>query len=107
MDNDAISDLFSGLGPVQIRKMFGGKGIYHNGLIVAVELRGELRLKADQQLATEFAAAGCEQWTYIGSRHGKLVSMPYWTVPDGAMDDPDEMAVWARKSYEAAVRSGK
>ena len=107
MDNDAISDLFSGLGPVQIRRMFGGKGIYHNGLIVAVELRGELRLKADEQLGAEFAAAGCEQWTYIGSRHGKLVSMPYWTAPDGAMDDPDEMAVWATKSYEAALRLGK
>jgi len=107
MDNDAITDLFSGLGPVQIRRMFGGKGIYHNGVIVAVELRGELRLKADEQLAAEYAAAGCEQWTYTGSRHGKLVSMPYWTVPDGAMDDPDEMAVWAKKSYEAALRSGK
>src|SRR5262245_40830505 len=107
MDNEAISDLFSGLGPVQIRKMFGGKGIYHNGLIVAVELRGELRLKADDQLAREFAAAGCTQWTYTGSRHGKLVSMPYWTVPDGAMDEPDEMSVWAKKSYEAALRLGK
>lgn len=107
MDNHAIGDLFSGLGPVQIRPMFGGKGIYHNGLIVAVELRGELRLKADEQLGAELAAAGCERWTYTGSRHGKLVAMPYWTVPDGAMDDPDEMAVWAKKSYEAALRLGK
>ena len=59
--------------------MFGGKGIYHNGLIVAIEIRGELMLKADAESAPEFAAAGCKQWTYTGSRHGKLVSMPYWT----------------------------
>ena len=107
MDNDAISDLFAGLGPIEIRRLFGGKGIYHRGVIVAVELRGELRLKADDLLAPEFAAAGCKQWTYTGSRHGKLVSMPYWTVPDGAVDDPDEMAVWARKSYEAGLRVAK
>jgi DNA transformation protein len=107
MDNDALTDLFSGLGPVEIRRMFGGKGIYHQGVIIAVELRGELRLKADEQLAPEYAAAGCTQWTYTGSRHGKLVSMPYWTVPDGAMDDPDDMAGWARKSYEAGLRSAK
>ena len=107
MDSDAISDLFAGLGPVSIRRMFGGKGIYHNGVIIAVELRGELRLKGDAELGREFVAAGCTQWTYTGSRHGKLVSMPYWTVPDGAVDDPDEMAVWARKSYEAGLRSGK
>ena len=103
MDNDALSDLFSGLGPVSIRRMFGGKGIYHNGVIIAVEMRGELRLKADEQLAPELEAAGCKQWT--GSRRGKLVSMPYWTVPDGAMDNPDEMAGWARKSYEAGLRA--
>ena len=33
MDHDAISDLFSGLGPVSIRRMFGGKGIYFEGVI--------------------------------------------------------------------------
>jgi DNA transformation protein len=107
MDNDAIGDLFSGLGPVEIRRMFGGKGIYHNGVIVAIELRGDLMLKADAELAPEFAAAGCQQWTYTGSRHGKLVSMPYWSLPDGAADDPDEMAVWAKKSYAAGLRSMK
>jgi DNA transformation protein len=107
MDNDAISDLFAGLGPVDIRRMFGGKGIYHRGVIIAVELRGELMLKGDSELAPELEAVGCRQWTYVGSRHGKRVAMPYWTVPDSAMDDPDEMAVWARKSYEAGLRSGK
>lgn len=107
MDNDAISDLFAGLGPVSIRRMFGGKGIYFDNVIIAIEIRGELMLKADAENAPELAAAGCIQWTYTGSRHGKLVAMPYWTVPDSAMDDPDEMAVWARKSYEAGLRARK
>lgn len=107
MDNDAIADLFSGLGPVKVKKMFGGKGIYHNGVIVAVELRGELMLKADAETAPDFAAAGCTQWSYVGSRHGKRVAMPYWTVPDGALDDAEEMTPWARKAYEAGLRAGK
>jgi DNA transformation protein and related proteins len=107
MENDAITDLFAGLGPVSIRRMFGGKGIYYNGVIFAIEIRGELMLKADDQSAPDFVAAGCRQWTYTGSRHGKLVAMPYWTVPDGAVDDPDEMAVWARKAYEAGLRVEK
>lgn len=106
MENDAISDLFSGLGPVHIRRLFGGKGIYHDGVIVAVEIRGELMLKADAVSGPEFAAAGARQWTYTGSRHGKLVAMPYWTVPDSAVDDPEEFALWARKAYEAGLRAG-
>jgi DNA transformation protein and related proteins len=107
MNEDAIGDLFAGLRPVSIRRMFGGKGIYHNGVIFAIEIRGDLMLKADDESAPDFAAAGCKQRTYTGSRHGKLVAMPYWTVPDGAADDPDEMATWARKAYEAGLRAAK
>ena len=107
MDNDAIADLFSSLGPVSIRRMFGGKGIYHNGVIFAIEIRGELMLKADAEAAPEFAAAGCTQWVYTNSRHGNAVAMPYWTAPESALDDPDEMTGWARKAYEAGLRSGK
>lgn len=104
MDNDEIAELFCGLGPVSIRRMFGGKGIYHHGTIFAIEIRGELMLKADGQSAPDFAAAGCRQWRYVGSRHGKTVAMPYWSIPDSAFDDPDEMAIWAAKAYEAGRR---
>jgi DNA transformation protein len=107
MDEDALRDLFAGLGPVSIRRLFGGKGIYHQGVIIAVEIRGELRLKADTETAPAFEAAGCSQWTYTGSRHGKEVAMPYWSVPDAAVDDPDEMAKWAKLAFEAGLRAGK
>jgi len=107
MTDDDLHDLFAGLGPVTIRRMFGGKGIYHNGLIVAVELRGELMIKGDEVSAPDLEAAGAKRWTYIGSRHGKRVAMPYWTVPDGALDEPDTFAAWARRAYEAALRVPK
>lgn len=86
--------------------MFGGKGIYYQGTIIAVWLRGELRLKGDDVLAPELEAAGSKRWTYVGGRHGREVAMPYWSAPESAMDDPEEMAVWARKAYQAALRSG-
>jgi len=104
MDNEAISELFAGLGRVGIRRMFGGKGIYHEGVIIAVEVDGELMLKADAVSAPDFESAGSRQWTYTG-KHGKRVAMPYWTVPENAFDDPDEMKGWAQKAYEAALRA--
>ncbi|MEI9416915.1 TfoX/Sxy family protein [Mesorhizobium sp. Cs1321R2N1] len=107
MDNERIAELFEGLGQVSIRKLFGGKGIYFDGVIVGIVLRGELLLKADEQSAPDFEAAGCRRWTYTGTRHGKLVAMPYWSIPDSAFDDPDEMMVWARRAYEAGRRAGK
>ena len=92
------------LGPVSIRRMFGGKGIYHSGIIVGVDLFGDIMLKADAESAAQFAEAGAVQWVY--QRPGKApVAMPYWTVPDEAYDDPDQMASWVRLAYEAGVRA--
>lgn len=104
MDQDAIDEIFASLGPVSIRRMFGGKGVYHRGAIVAVEIRGELRLKADTVTAPAFEAAGAQRWTYQG-RSGKPVKMPYWSIPPEAYDDPDEMARWVGLAYQAALRS--
>ena len=104
MDNAGIEEMFQGLGPVTIKRMFGGKGIYHLGRIVAVEVRDEMLLKADETSAPEFAAAGATQWAYEGKK-GKAVKMPYWSIPEGAYDDPDLMAKWVRLAYEAALRA--
>lgn len=107
MDDERIRELFDGLGAVSIRRMFSGKGIYHQGVIFALILRDELMLKGDAVVAADYEAAGGRRWTYRHKRHGKEVAMPYWTVPESALDEPEEMATWARKAYEAALRSGK
>lgn len=103
MDNALIEEMFEAVGPVSIRRMFGGKGIYARGVIVALELRGELMLKGDAQSAPLLEDAGASRWCYQG-RSGKPVAMPYWTVPDEALDDPEMMAKWARIALDAAIR---
>ena len=105
MDNERIAELFESLGPVTIRKMFGGKGVYVDGLIIAVEADGEMLLKADAQSAPAFEAAGCRQWTYDGKKGP--VKMPYWSIPETALDDPEEMGVWARRALDTARRAKK
>jgi len=104
MEQLEIEEMFAALGRVTIRRMFGGKGIYHRGEIIAVEVRGDILLKADAVTAPEFAAAGANQWAYEG-RGGKAVNMPYWSIPEAAFDDPEIMARWVRLAYEAALRS--
>jgi DNA transformation protein len=104
MENIEIEEMFAALGPVTIKRMFGGKGVYHKGLIVAVEVRGEMRLKGDAISGPEFEAAGARRWFYEGKK-GKPINMPYWSVPEDAYDDPDIMARWVRLAYEAALRA--
>lgn len=105
MDQDHLRDLFEGVEPITFRRMFGGLGIYRDGIIFAVVLRDQLMLKGDDEVADDYEAAGMQRWQYVGTRHGKTVVMPYWTAPDSAMDDPDEMTGWARKAIEAARRA--
>jgi DNA transformation protein len=104
MDRAEIEEMFQSLGPVTIRRMFGGKGIYCDGRILALEVGGEILLKADMQSASHFDQAGARQWTYT-RKDGRSAAMPYWSVPDEAWDDPDVMAKWVRLAFEAALRA--
>jgi DNA transformation protein len=106
METSEIEDMFSALGPVTIKPMFGGKGIYHNGNIIAVEFQGDILLKADTTTAPAFKAAGATQWAYEG-KAGKPVNMPYWSIPADAFDDSGIMARWVKLAYEAALRAVK
>ena len=103
MDDADIEEAFADLGPVTIRRMFGGRGVYHQGLVLALVVDGELLLKADDATAAEFEAAGARRWTYAG--RNRPVRMPYWSAPDEAWDDPERMARWTRRAFEAALRS--
>jgi DNA transformation protein len=106
MERTEIEEIFSALGAVAIKPIFGGKGIYHKGIIIAVEFQGDILLKGDAVTEPAFEAAGAVRWAYEG-KAGKPVNMPYWSIPADAFDDPDIMAKWVRRAYEAALRSAK
>jgi DNA transformation protein len=83
------TDLFSDIPNLTTRKMFGGLGIYADGVIFALmRSDGQLLLKAqDAAFTAKLATAGSTQWTYT-RKNGAASSMPYWTLPDAALDDP-------------------
>ena len=105
MDPEAIRDLFAGLGPVRIRRMFGGQGIYSGEVMFALELDGELYLKVDDRTVERFRSAGSRPFVY--EKDGRKIEMSYWRLPDAAADDPDEAARWGRLAIEAATRSAQ
>ena len=103
MSDEDLEGIFEALGPVTIRRMFGGKGIYFRGVIIAIEYDDELRLKADLVSEPEFKAAEATQWAYEGRRGTTM--MPYWSVPHEAFDNTELMACWLRRAYEAGLRA--
>ena len=103
MDADFIRDLFAEFGPVEVRRMFSGAGVFADGLMVALVVRDVLNLKTDGGGAARFAAEGREQFGYT-RKGGKRTALPYWRVPDRLLDDPAELADWARASLAVARR---
>jgi DNA transformation protein and related proteins len=105
VDAESIRDIFSGFGPVGIRRMFGGYGIYADDTMFALVADGELYLKADSETQPGFEAEGSQPFSYEAK--GRRVALSYWRAPDHLLDDADEMAVWARKALSAAGRAAR
>jgi DNA transformation protein len=103
VDSDRIGELFSSFGPVTVRRMFGGAGIFADGLMIALISSGDIFLKADDESSAAFEREGLKPFTYGAKR--KRVVMSYWRLPDRLLDDPDELAQWARVALAAARRS--
>jgi DNA transformation protein len=104
--NDFVTyclELLSPHGPVCARRMFGGHGLYLDGVFVALIASDRLYLKADDTSRPAFQAAGCTPFTY--ETQGKTMALNYWTVPDEAMESPALLQPWARRALEAGLRA--
>jgi DNA transformation protein len=103
MDSEQIADLFTVFGAVDVRRMFGGFGVFADGLMIAIVQGGAIFLKADEATTASFASEGQGAFTY--EARGRRISLSYWRMPDRLYDEPDELARWAADALAAARRS--
>ena len=105
MDVASVEDLFRPFAKVTVKKLFGGLGVYHEGVIIACVLRGETLLRTDAESEPVFAAAGSRKWNYEHKASKAKVSMPYWSMPEAAFDDEGELLRFCRLAFDAARRA--
>lgn len=99
-DRAYVQDLFSGLGDVTTRRMFGGLGVYHDGRIFALmRSDGALLIKGQGDFVQYLEMMGYERWRYT-RKGGAEASMPYWSIPESARDDPEEAVALARAAFQ-------
>lgn len=107
MDHDFIRDLLAPFGPVTVRRMFSGAGIFADGLMFGLVVRDVIYLKVDDANRGDFEREGSAPFTYTrGKKSGRPSehALPYWRLPERLYDDPEELAEWARRAFEAAKR---
>ena len=101
---DYAVELLSAAGRVAARRMFGGFGLYCDGVMFALIADDVLYLKADALNRSEFERAGAAPFMYEAK--GRRMVMAYWRAPDDAMESRELMAPWARSALDAALRAG-
>ncbi len=103
---DHLTELLAGLGPLTVKKMFGGASLQVDGAAFALVFGETLYIKVDDDNRAAFEAAGSGPFVY-GMKDGRTQSLGYWSLPETALDDPDEAVRWARLGVEAAWRAKK
>lgn len=100
-----LHEVFALFGPVRARRMFGGYGIYHDGLMFALVADNELYLKVDEVSRSSFIELGLSPFEYL--KNGKPIKMSYYLAPDEIFEDAEVACEWASLAYAAALRGRK
>lgn len=101
---ELLRDQLSGLGPIRIRRMFGGAGIYCDGVMFALVSDDTLYLKADDSNGGDFEAESLPPFSYE-TKTGRTTIASYRRAPERLLEDPDELVAWARAALAAAHRA--
>jgi DNA transformation protein len=103
MDPDYFRDLFASFRPVTVRRMFGGAGIFFDGVMFGLVVDDVIYLKASEDNAAEFDRENLPPFQYR-ARNGMRAVLSYRKMPERLYDDPDELAQWASRSLAIAQR---
>jgi DNA transformation protein len=103
VDTDFIGELFAQFRPVTVKRMFGGSGIYAEGLVFAFVFDGVIYLRVDEASIPEFERENSKPFVYpLAKHHPGRPSRSYWRLPERLYDDPDELVVWADRALTIA-----
>ncbi|MBI4478298.1 MAG: TfoX/Sxy family protein [Acidobacteria bacterium] len=97
-----VLDQLEELGGVVPRAMFGGVGLYRDGVFFGIIAGDELYLKVDDTNRPDYERAGSHPFKPYPHRP---VTMQYFGVPIDVLESPIELAAWAKKAVAAAERS--
>ena len=100
---DYLQDQFSIVGEVSIRKMFGGAGLYFEGVMFGLVADETVYLKADAHTRKAYESKGMGPFIYDGK--GKPISMSYYQLPEDILEDQDHIQDWALQAIQVAKKA--
>jgi DNA transformation protein len=100
-----VLDQLAALPEVRARAMFGSYGLYSGEHFFGILDEGRLFFKTDERSKADYTARGMRPIAYESK--GRLVTMNFYEVPPDVLEQPQELAEWARKAIGVAASSRK
>lgn len=97
-----VLDQLSVLGGVTSRRMFGGVGLYRGEYFFGLISDDVLYFKVDDTNRADYEREGMKSFRPFRDR--PHYEMGHYEVPASALEDPETLADWARKSLAVAAR---
>ena len=97
-----VLDQLEELGGVEPRSMFGGVGLYREGVFFGIVAADVLYLKVDDRTRPDYVRAGMKPFMPYPERGG---TMQYFSVPLAVLESAGDLKDWARRAIDAARRA--
>ena len=101
-----LSEVLADVDGISSRAMFGGYGIYKDGVIFAIIADEQLYFKVDESNRKDYEQYGSHPFVYSQGKQ-KSTTMSYWELPADIMEDRGEITRWVDKSYAVSVSQKK
>lgn len=105
MDATAIEDFFAPFARVTVKRMFSGHGVYVGTACFALVAQGSIWIKATAAREPQLEAAGARPFSMVAADGTVKTMRAFWSLPDAALDDPDELKRWCQPALIAAQAS--
>jgi DNA transformation protein len=98
---DFVVEQLERVAPVTAKSMFGGVGLYAEGLFFALIAEDRLYFKVDDSTRPDFERLGREPFRPFGEDQ----AMGYYEVPADVLEDVTQLDPWMRKAIDVAAKA--
>lgn len=96
-----FDDLFQSFGPIVVKRMFGGEGIFGGTVMIGLVMDEQIYLRTDDVSRPGYLAEKSRPFTF--GKGGKTVTTAYYSLPDRLLDEPEELVAWAQAAQRIAL----
>jgi len=92
-----MDEVLAQISGITSRAMFGGYGIYKDGVVFAIIADDQLYFKVNETNKANYEHRDSEPFMYT-MPNGKKMAMAYWLLPEEIMEDKRELERWVETS---------